>query len=155
MAISEIKEMRSLSIAQPWAHCIVSRGKNVENRSWNTTYRGTIAIHASGAVSKDRFSWCNKNYGIELDTKDLPYGAIVGFADLVAVITKKSVTTRTKKWFSGDYGFVLTNVIRLKKPVPAKGALNFWKLKGKPLRACLDQLTSKQVKQFKIFEKLT
>ena len=37
-----------LSVRQPWASLIVSGFKSVENRSWKTDYRGTIAIHASG-----------------------------------------------------------------------------------------------------------
>ncbi len=38
--------MRVLSIRQPWAWFIAAGLKDVENRSWETSYRGTVAIHA-------------------------------------------------------------------------------------------------------------
>lgn len=153
MKKSEIKEIRAISVAQPWAHCIVHKGKNVENRTWITKYRGTVAIHASAAVDKDRFYWCEKDLGIKLDPEDLSYGSIVGFAEIVEVITKKSVTRKTTKWFGGPYGFVLTNVVALKKPVRVKGSLGFWRLKGRLLKSCLDQVATTRVKKFKEFRK--
>lgn len=41
--------MKALSIQQPWAWAIVKRDKRVENRTWPTTYRGPVLIHASQA----------------------------------------------------------------------------------------------------------
>ena len=147
MKIIELKELRSLSIAQPWAECIISKGKNIENRSWDTRIRGYIAIHASGAYTPIRFESCHNNYGIKIDPDDVSYGAIVGFAEIVDVVTKKGLTSKTKKWFQGDYGFVLKNVIKLKNPIPVKGGLSFWKLKGATLKKCLDQLSATQRKK--------
>lgn len=146
MPQTEIKLMKALSIAQPWAECIVSKGKNVENRSWSTKQRGFVAIHASASYSKARFDYCYEDYRIRLKRDDLPFGVIVGFAEIVDVITENELTSRTKKWFGGEYGFVLKNVIKLKEPIPAKGSLGFWKLKGNTLKKCLGQLTSVQRK---------
>lgn len=143
--MSKIK-LKALSIAQPWAECIVSQGKNVENRSWNTKYRGFFAIHASRGIDLDRFEYCFDDYGIKFDPEKLSFGAIVGIAELVDVVTEDSLTRRTRKWFMGEYGFVLENVIRLKKPVPVKGALSFWQVTGRPLKSVLDQLTNAQTK---------
>ena len=41
-----------LSVRQPWAWLIVTGYKNIENRTWDTRYRGRIAIHAAA-----RFAW--------------------------------------------------------------------------------------------------
>jgi hypothetical protein len=41
--------MRTLSIRQPWAGLIVAGIKDIENRSWSTSYRGPILIHAGKA----------------------------------------------------------------------------------------------------------
>ena len=147
MSGTKIKEMRAFSIAQPWAECIVSFGKNVENRTWNTKMRGFFAIHASASIDKDRFEDCFEEYGIRHDPADLDYGALVGFAELVEVIKAKDVSRKTKKWFEGDYGFVLENVIRLKEPVQIKGSLGFWKLRGEVLNACIGQLSKKYLKK--------
>ena len=144
MAKSSIKEMKALSIAQPWAECIVSKGKNVENRTWDTKFRGYVAIHASKSKDLGRFEYCQEEYKYNLNTDNVDFGVIVGIAELVDVITKKDVTTETKKWFQGDYGFQLKNIIKLKKPVQVNGALSFWKLNGRPLSKVLAQLSPAQ-----------
>ncbi len=144
--MQKIKELKALSICQPWAECIVSKGKNVENRSWDTRYRGFFAIHASKAYNPKRFGYL-KDYRIKLERDDVSYGAIVGFAELVETISDDEVTRGTQRWFQGDVGFVLKNVIRLKKPIPVKGALSFWKLSGRELKAALNQLSAAQKKK--------
>lgn len=45
--------MKAISIQQPWAWAILHAGKDVENRTWRTTYRGPVAIHASKAVDPE------------------------------------------------------------------------------------------------------
>jgi hypothetical protein len=154
MKRSDIKEMRALSIAQPWAHCIINEGKNIENRSWSTKYRGTFAIHASSSKDNQRFDACRNFYRLSVEPEKLAYMSIIGFVDLIDVITEETVTKTTRKWFSGEYGFVLTNIVKLKTPVKAKGALNFWKLNGENLKQCLDQLSDSQLSKFKMFDKL-
>jgi hypothetical protein len=42
--------MKCLSIRQPWAWAILHGGKRIENRTWNTTYRGPILLHAGKGV---------------------------------------------------------------------------------------------------------
>jgi hypothetical protein len=133
--------MKALSICQPWATCIATKGKNVENRSWGTRQRGYIAIHASAAKDMKRFEYCQEAYGIRLDPAELPFGAVLAFAELVNVVTEDTLTRSTRKWFSGEFGLVLSNVLPLRRPVGAKGALGFWDLKGKELAACLAQLS--------------
>lgn len=41
------QEYHVLSLYGPWAWAIVFGGKDVENRSWSTLYRGRILVHAS------------------------------------------------------------------------------------------------------------
>lgn len=141
MTKSRIKEMKALSIAQPWAECIVSKGKNIENRNWNTRFRGYVAIHASKSKDLGRFEYCQKEYKYNFNPDHIDFGAIVGIAEIVAVITKKDLTRGTKKWFQGDYGFELKNIIKLKKPIQVKGALSFWKLEGSVLKKVVSQLS--------------
>ena len=53
--------MKVLSIKQPWASAIVYGLKDVENRNWQTSYRGPILIHSSkegldiGQIEDKRF----------------------------------------------------------------------------------------------------
>jgi len=48
--------MKAISLQQPWAWAILHAGKDVENRRWNTRYRGPIAIHASAKPQTD-YDW--------------------------------------------------------------------------------------------------
>jgi hypothetical protein len=145
--MDKIKSMKALSIAQPWAECIVGRGKNVENRTWNTKYRGYFALHASAAITNARLDDCYEAYGIRFSKEKLASGSVVGIARLQSVITEAEVNRLTKRWFEGEFGLVLTDVIRLPHPVPVKGALSFWKLSGRPLQKVLEQLTAAQRKR--------
>ena len=142
--------MKALSLTQPWATLITDYGMNVENRTWNTKFRGVFTIHATKTVNQDDFNFCRKAFKISIDENDVPFGAIIGFAELTHVITENEVTSETKKWFLGTYGFVMTNVVKLKTPVPAKGSLNFWNLDEEILKDCLIQLSAAERRKLSI-----
>ncbi len=141
-----MKQISSLSIIQPSGELIVSGIKNVENREWKTNKRGFIAIHASSKYDRHRYDYFSENYAVEIDPDDVDYGAIIGFAEITDVIGDKNVTKKTETWFEGQYGFVLDNMIKLKKAIPIRGSIGLWKLKGKDFEKCLSQLSSKQRK---------
>jgi len=42
--------MKALSIQNPYAYFVASGLKDVENRRWQTRYRGKLVIHATGAL---------------------------------------------------------------------------------------------------------
>lgn len=65
--------MKALTIQQPWAELIVSGQKIVENRTWQTPYRGRIAIHAGRGTA----------YLTRAELRRYTAGAVVGYADLV------------------------------------------------------------------------
>jgi hypothetical protein len=111
--------MKALSIRQPWAHSIIHGGKDIENRTWSTKYRGPILIHAAKGMSCLEYTDANKFVSdtvrdpaaIELckGAWTAPRGGIVGSAILADVVTHSD-----SPWFTGPYGFVLTDV----KPLP-------------------------------------
>jgi hypothetical protein len=107
--------MKALSIQQPWAWLIATGAKDIENRTWRTHYRGTVAIHAS--------RWDNsapdKINGIIIPEK-LWIGCIVGFVDIVDCVTESK-----SKWFQGPHGFVLKNAREI-EPIECKGRLGIW-----------------------------
>lgn len=118
----------ALSIRQPWPWAILHAGKDIENRSWPTKYRGRILIHAGVAFDgskqdvKDLLSRWSRTAGIETPAiEDLPRGGIVGAADIVDCVAHSDST-----WFVGRYGFVLRNVRALPFH-PCKGQLSFFK----------------------------
>lgn len=42
--------MKALTLWQPWASLIAVGAKTIETRSWSTTYRGPLAIHAAATT---------------------------------------------------------------------------------------------------------
>ena len=119
--------MKALSIKQPWIHAILYEGKDIENRTWQRSYRGWIALHAGAKPRPDALF--PRGHRVP-DLKTLDYSAICGVARLSDIVTKSR-----SKWFDGSpFGWVLTNVTVLKKPIPCKGALNLWDLPPNVLR---------------------
>jgi len=47
---AEPVKMKCLSVRQPWANAIFIAGKDVDNRSRHTDYRGPLLIHASRRI---------------------------------------------------------------------------------------------------------
>ena len=55
--------MKTISIRQPFASLICCGIKTIENRSWKTTYRGKLLIHASGkALSWPTFDFLPRDF---------------------------------------------------------------------------------------------
>jgi len=134
--------MKAISVIQPWATLIAIGAKKIETRSWPTSHRGPIAIHAS--TSKPRwanecFQDCCMQVLKKSGWKDLPRGCVVATANLdkcvqftsVAKIERVAAEFGYEEIAYGDfsigrYGWVLSNVVRLAKPVPAIGRLSLW-----------------------------
>jgi|PlaIllAssembly_1097288.scaffolds.fasta_scaffold363432_2 hypothetical protein len=124
--------MKAISLKQPYAWAVIFGGKDIENRTWNTKYRGELAIHASSSALKDY--WWPRGTPKPL-SGDLRSSVIIGVVDLVDVVEKSR-----SKWFGGPYGFVLKNPKPLREPISYKGALNIWPLPPKIIRAIVKQL---------------
>ena len=84
------REYQVLSLYPEWAWAIVFAGKDVENRSWRTSYRGTLLIHASGrrssqeALESARNMLCARSKLRPRDLPDeFPSSAILGAVELV------------------------------------------------------------------------
>ena len=114
--------MRVLSVQQPWAWLIVHGLKDIENRTWFTSYRGPLLIHASQRVDRE---WMDIIYSLLAKEglpmpRDLPTGGIVGIVDLVDVVRHYE-----SPWFEGPWGWVLENP-RPIPHIPAQGRLGLW-----------------------------
>lgn len=117
----------ALSIRQPWAWAIINAGKDVENRSWSTRFRGPVCIHAAKGIGNLHEFYGARNFmtddlGISPppQPEEIARGGIIGTAEIVDCVEESA-----SPWFFGRYGFVLRNV----QPVdfiPVKGALGFF-----------------------------
>lgn len=137
-----MKEFKVLNISQPFAHEVVWGDKNVENRTQNAKYRGTILIYASKTKRKDNFE------DSEYKSSDCAFGAIVGVADLVDCIGEDEVTDSSDEHFSGPYGLILENRKGFETPIkvsPPKGAVKWWTLSGDHAEECLKQMKGREI----------
>lgn len=113
--------MKALSIRQPWAHLIVSGVKTVENRFWTTEYRGVLLIHAAIGIAREANSDLRR---LRVEVPDsLPRGALIGFAELVDVVTESQ-----DRFFTGPFGLVLRNAQPLACPIPFAGRLRLFEV---------------------------
>ena len=83
--------MKALSLTQPMAWAIF-QGKDVENRPWNTYYRGSLLIHASKGFNKEHYDWIasneNRLFCFLPQPYELVHGALIGVVNLVRVMRK-------------------------------------------------------------------
>jgi hypothetical protein len=78
--------LMAISIRQPWAALIVHGRKTIELRSWPTTRRGTILIHASKTIDDDRRAWSLVDTPEFAATAALS-GGVIGQVELMDCIT--------------------------------------------------------------------
>lgn len=128
--------MKVLTIKEPYATFIMQGLKKIETRSWNTKYRGEIYIHTG--KSKD-FIKKIKNPSVLnlLENLELNYGNIICKAELIdCIYMTKEFINKIKnennneyilgQYKVGRYAWILKNVQKLDKKIPAKGKLNIW-----------------------------
>ena len=120
-----------LTICQPWAWAIFN-GKDVENRPWESRYRGPLLIHAGAS-----HDWlCDSSYlrdlGLVVPPDDeLVFGAILGLVDQVDCWHQSQrEIIRESVWAEGPWCHVYANPRPFAKPVPYKGRQKFF---GVPL----------------------
>ena len=147
--------MKAITLWQPWASLLACGAKQFETRSWATSYRGPIAIHA--AAKKPSTIWeaitgiidaVRAALGI-IDPDGLPRGAVIATADLVGCYrmaidpkthrialydshgNQRSVSICSKEilfgdWTPGRYAWEFANMQMLSEPIPAKGGQRIW-----------------------------
>jgi len=144
--------MRALSVRQPWAWAIC-HGKDVENRSRGTRYRGLLAIHASKSapyredVEDPRIAALITANG--LDDPASAQGAVVAVAELTGChepghcleVRPGQNAGQCSPWaHASQFHWQITNVRPLPEPVPCKGMLGLWRLPDDVEKVVRDQL---------------
>jgi hypothetical protein len=125
-----MKRMPTLSIRQPWAWLIVSGHKDIENRDWQTPFRGRVLIHAGktltrkyhGEIVDDLANLFGSQAPALPPFESLQVGGIVGVATITDCVSRSD-----SPWFFGRHGFVMQDA----KPLPfhpVNGKLGFFDL---------------------------
>jgi hypothetical protein len=106
--------VRTLTIRQPWAEWIIAGEKDVENRTWSTSHRGLMGIHAGQSVAALR--------ELDLDPADFVLGALVGLVELVDIVRDHpSPWAEVDRWY-----WLVTRPHRFAEPMPLRGALGLF-----------------------------
>jgi len=113
-----VSGIRALTIRQPWASLIAAGVKTIETRSWSTSYRGPLLIHA-GKATEDMEDLMRPRWrGLARPDDEqavvdataaagfscmaeLPLGAVVAVAELVDVLPMGCLSGDT---FPPEYG---------------------------------------------------
>lgn len=124
--------MKALTICQPYPRLILLGEKPVENRTWYTGYRGSLLIHAG--KSRDWLEDDDEREALEAGDP-LVFGAIVACCTLADCVRIGDIRAgRYDKQYpqllapgadvhcSGPWCWILTNVRRLRSPIPWRGA---------------------------------
>jgi len=119
--------MKALTVKQPWASLIIYGGKDIENRSWATEYRGRVFITASKGWNSGEQEAAK---GLIEDRKipqklsetytRINCGGVIGTVEIVDCVKQSD-----SPWFVGPFGWVLRNP----RPLvfrPMSGALGLW-----------------------------
>jgi len=136
--------MKALSLTQPWASLVQIGAKKVETRSWYTSYRGPLVIHAAkGYPAWARATAAEPAFadalGCNCDPDNLPRGAGLCVVNLIACVKTTELHKLDAIGFRlsvneitfGDYGdrryaWALEHEHDFVQPIPAKGALGLW-----------------------------
>jgi len=144
--------VKALTMTQPWASLVAIGENTIETRSWNTRYRGPLAIHAAKGFPPDARALCRRQpYRAVLarhgyaGAGELPLGGIIAVAVLEEVLmfdrdSLRRVRDEARRralpaheadfgdFSPGRFGFVLRQVRRLATPIPVRGMLGLWTL---------------------------
>lgn len=113
--------------------------KRVENRTWITKYRGPLVIVAgTSKLSLGRGTDFIEALGIAVPS-DLVFGAILGVVNLVDVV---SPTVLSDPFAEGPHCWLLSNPVKLTRPVPYKGRLGLFALTEGPQTENLEAIAA-------------
>lgn len=121
----------AISIRQPWAWFILYAGKDFENRTWRSSFKGECAIHASLGLTRTEYEaacqFARKiGYRGPIPAmEDLPRGGIVGAANFGGCVSWQDPVPKSR-WFEGPFGFPVSNQ-RPTEFIRCSGALGFFK----------------------------
>lgn len=132
--------MKVISLTEPFATLIKEKKKKIETRSWKTSYRGELYIHASSTrVPKE---WKENKELMNLVQEELTFGKIICKCNLVDCIemTEEWIDKLKKEqpeeyicgiYEKGRYAWILEKIEPLEEPITVKGHLGIWNYEEK------------------------
>jgi hypothetical protein len=139
--------MKALTLWEPYAGLVRDGWKEVETRSWYTSYRGPLAIHAAtrepNKVEQSRISFLLASLGAELPTYH--FGCVVAICHLAACVPTYKAGDAVKalkppfipkhgwaveipfgNYDVGRWAWILRDVRPVSPPIAARGYRKLW-----------------------------
>lgn len=111
MCRGEGQVIYALSIRQPYAWLILFGGKDIENRSWSTAWRGPLLIHAATGMTMREYRAAAAfaaARGVTVPpANELLRGGIVGQVRLIGCVSQFSLRGHVSRWYEGPWGWLL------------------------------------------------
>lgn len=127
--------MKVLSIIEPWATLIKEKKKFIETRSWKTSYRGELYIHASKKKINKRDLHTLELFKL-IPNVSMEYGKIICKCKLIDCVYMdqdflNKIQKNKQELLCGDYklgryAWILEDVEVLDKPISTNGHLSIW-----------------------------
>jgi hypothetical protein len=114
---------RALSVRNPWAALIISGNKLVENRVWDTRWRGTLAVQA-GQKTDINGLVAASDLGISFDSPMAT--GYLGVVDLVGTHWSEDGECCGPWAEAATYHWCLENPRPLPAPIPGRGWLGLY-----------------------------
>lgn len=152
MSVRSLEPLYALSVHQPWASCISHGWKLIENRGWRPPANimgRELAIHATKAQA-DRWDVAHvrellaRHHRFALP-RDITWthGAIVAVVRVVGVVLPagEGCPPEQRHWHvRGQYGWLLSDVRALAKPLQVRGQQGVWPVPGELVHLAREQL---------------
>lgn len=111
----------ALSVRQPWLYAIMFLGKQIENRSWPTAYRGRLLLHAPRTWDEHGYDWL-ADRGYEPPCKEAMQlegmlGASVGEVLLTGCRRVERPEFDHNVWAHGPWCWVLEHPVPYPRPI--------------------------------------
>lgn len=126
--------MKAISVRQPWARFIADGSKNVEVRTWRTSYRGPLLICSSSRQDQN-FEKLERDVfalGVALCVVDLCDIEPMSPAHVKAAYPCDDESLWQGEDFGGQYAWLLKDPRVVLDPFPVKGKLNFFEVETPP-----------------------
>jgi len=121
----------ALTISQPYASLIASGEKWIENRRWETKYRGSLAIHAGkGTQYLDRAQLAEYPSGVVAVCHLVSCFRLADLdrlAERLATVGLTVDAVRAHEHAEGPWCWLLRDVRRLRAPAVCRGAQGLWR----------------------------
>lgn len=139
LELQSLNRLPALSIIQPWAWAIMEAGKDIENRTWPTPYRGPLVIHAAktfhrGIYRNDKFAIENR-FGIHVpEPGQISFGCLLGRVTLTGCELSRQVwsdytNNKPREWgVPEQFHWHLRDPIRLATPWPYRGRQGLFRI---------------------------